>query len=690
MTPFSDRRRSAFRPRPPNIPRPTARGLLVALMCLSILGLPGRSSAAEGSTYYLSPTGSDQGAGTLGSPWRTFIHAFGRLEPGDTLLVRGGTYKEGVGSRNNHVAARPDAPIKVVAYEGERAVIQGYLSIYNADHWTFDGINVTWDPDVGTPGLALVRFVDGVGWSFLNGEVWGAHSYTGMRVLSETEGEPAGWRIAGNCIHTTYPTNARNNDHNLYVTNGLAPSAGGLVERNILFGAPNGSNIKVGGGAPDVSGAADVTIRYNTMFDAGQNVIVPWRSHHITIAHNLVGRGAHGEVWYPNLRAFENTGVGNVAEFNAGFAAASLIDNRQSFTGIATGDGNRFPLEPEFSSIGSCSGFRPTRAEAQPYGAYSIFHRAAGPSRVETAVDVSRRAFAAGAPAALLVRADAYPDALAGAPLARKLGGPVLLTPRDALHPATAAEVRRLGVRHVVLLGGTAALSTAIEDDLRRNGVTTVQRLGGADRFATAGLVAEQVGGDEVVVAEGAHVRPDRGWPDSVSASALGALTDRPVLLVMHDDVPSATGEALEQLGVTDVTIVGGDAAVSAEVESQLADQDGDGQLDTTVRRIAGQDRYETSARVADAMIAAGADDADLWIATGTNWPDALAAGPAVAATGAVLVLANGDTLDSSRATRAWLRSKRELGVRSVVLVGGTSAIGLIAQDGVARALNGA
>jgi hypothetical protein len=50
-------------------------------------------AATAGTTYYLSPSGSDASAGTsLNAPWRTFSYAIPKLNAGDTLMLMNGTY----------------------------------------------------------------------------------------------------------------------------------------------------------------------------------------------------------------------------------------------------------------------------------------------------------------------------------------------------------------------------------------------------------------------------------------------------------------------------------------------------------------------------------------------------------------------------------------------------------------------
>jgi DNA-binding beta-propeller fold protein YncE len=85
-----------------------------------------------------------------------------------------------------------------------------------------------------------------------------------------------------------------------------------------------------------------------------------------------------------------------------------------------------------------------------------------GASRVETAVAVAR-AFFEDASVVGLARADAFPDALAGGAHIAALGGPLLLSPGDALHPEVSAYVceRADAIDGAFAYGGDAALSNA-------------------------------------------------------------------------------------------------------------------------------------------------------------------------------------------------------------------------------------
>lgn len=77
-------------------------------------------------TYYISLSGKDTNAGTLSSPFRSFARGSQALVPGDTLLIRGGTYTERmIHGRNGFkfVNGTPGAYTRYSAYPGEKVII---------------------------------------------------------------------------------------------------------------------------------------------------------------------------------------------------------------------------------------------------------------------------------------------------------------------------------------------------------------------------------------------------------------------------------------------------------------------------------------------------------------------------------------------------------------------------------------
>ena len=84
-----------------------------------------------------------------------------------------------------------------------------------------------------------------------------------------------------------------------------------------------------------------------------------------------------------------------------------------------------------------------------------------GADRYATAAAVSKGTYPQGASRAFLASGENYPDALAGAPVAALAGAPLLRSRKDCVPPSTLAELTRLGVTDLVVLGGTGAVSQA-------------------------------------------------------------------------------------------------------------------------------------------------------------------------------------------------------------------------------------
>src|SRR6185369_14784387 len=91
----------------------------------AIIGLALVSSAGvRATTYYVSTSGSDGNNGTaLSTPWRTINKAAQTMVAGDTVYIRGGTYREGVFPANDGTSA--SARITYSAYNSEQVIVTG-------------------------------------------------------------------------------------------------------------------------------------------------------------------------------------------------------------------------------------------------------------------------------------------------------------------------------------------------------------------------------------------------------------------------------------------------------------------------------------------------------------------------------------------------------------------------------------
>ena len=100
----------------------------------------GITGSTEHAGYYVSPSGSNGADGSSAHPWDfafALAGANGRVQPGDTVWLRDGTY---YGVFTGTVAGAPGKPVVFRGYPNERATIDGRLMLNGADEvvWGFE------------------------------------------------------------------------------------------------------------------------------------------------------------------------------------------------------------------------------------------------------------------------------------------------------------------------------------------------------------------------------------------------------------------------------------------------------------------------------------------------------------------------------------------------------------------------
>ncbi|WP_419909542.1 cell wall-binding repeat-containing protein [Candidatus Poriferisodalis sp.] len=213
-------------------------------------------------------------------------------------------------------------------------------------------------------------------------------------------------------------------------------------------------------------------------------------------------------------------------------------------------------------------------------------------------------------------------------------------------------------------------------DDTTERDVSTT-RVGGPDRTTTSVDVAEEYrrrieasGGevDTVIVAT------SRKFPDGLAASSLAGTVHAPILLTDRDRLSEEVASFIERHSISRVYIMGGHEAVSFGVERSLEALE---PVESLIR-LGGVDRYETSMLIAREVGVPRHFCNRTWrtvlLATGTKFPDALAAAPVAAVGPHPLLLTRPDALPPS--VRDHLRSYAGYGwIDEVLVVGGQDAI---------------
>lgn len=293
-----------------------------------------------------------------------------------------------------------------------------------------------------------------------------------------------------------------------------------------------------------------------------------------------------------------------------------------------------------------------------------------GDNRFETALEISENTFDS-APVVILARSDNFVDALSASGLAGSHDCPLLLTKVHSLDNATQAEIRRLGVGQVIIVGGTSAVGPEVEAAVRNMGLP-VARYGGPTRYDTSVLISQAIEANELRNGRpfSTHYFLARGdnFPDALSVSPLAFTLKAPILLTKPTALPAVTENYVRAESFDSQMVAGGTSAVSDSVAARLA-----AAATATSVRQGGSTRYVTSAMVASYGVNKGwAEWRMVGIATGKNFPDALTGGVAMGKHRGVLMVTTPDTLHADVRQQFVTNKSKIFGVR---LFGGTAAL---------------
>lgn len=303
---------------------------------------------------------------------------------------------------------------------------------------------------------------------------------------------------------------------------------------------------------------------------------------------------------------------------------------------------------------------------SEPESAERGVGRVSGDTRYDTMASLAGRGNWAVGGSVILASGANYPDALAASSLAGGLDAPILLTDPNSLSDAARDRLKSFCPSRVFIVGGNAAVSPTIERQVKEliGSGCSVFRVAGQTRYETS-LVAAEINpksSDTAIVATGSN------YADALSVSPYAFASGSPVLLCDKlSGLTAAAVGAIRSGSYSKAVIVGGTAAVPASVERQLRSA-GVG----NITRLSGATRYETSTKIADFELSSGLGFTmdGVLLATGTNFPDALAAGPLAGRSRSPLLL-----VDPGASYASGYLSAHKGEVHSALVVGGSAAV---------------
>lgn len=156
----------------------------------------------------------------------------------------------------------------------------------------------------------------------------------------------------------------------------------------------------------------------------------------------------------------------------------------------------------------------------------------------------------------------------------------------------------------------------------------------GSDRYETSAKIADKMGYYDTAIL----VNGDKSLSDGLSASSLAGKEKAPILLVKQNTIPKET--LTRALKAKKIYIIGGTAAISKDVEKQLAGKE--------IVRVDGKNRVETSEKVAKLV---GNYDEAFIVNGNTGEADAISVSSVAAKNQAPILLTNGKTSTHSKKT---------------------------------------
>lgn len=283
--------------------------------------------------------------------------------------------------------------------------------------------------------------------------------------------------------------------------------------------------------------------------------------------------------------------------------------------------------------------------------------RISGSDRYETAVKISEATFES-AEYVVIASGEDFPDALAGGPLAVQISAPILTVRKNSISESVIKEIERLKAKTVLVLGGVNSISAEVENTLKEK-FENVERIADIDRYETA----EKIMQARIRLAypkgeEGPTSGDDLAYVSGTSyADALVAAPFVGQKYVLKPGVFITENLALAKPGENIDThrVFGGESSVPG----------------MTQKRVAGINRYSTAVEIANLYKTELEKEIDtVVIASGSNYPDALASAPYVASKNAVLLLTPAGSLDSN--TAKYIKDNK---IKNIVLIGGENSL---------------
>ena len=171
---------------------------------------------------------------------------------------------------------------------------------------------------------------------------------------------------------------------------------------------------------------------------------------------------------------------------------------------------------------------------------------------------------------AIIATNKSFKDALSAAPIAYAKGYPILLADNGkTLSTAVLDALTGLGIKQVIIVGGTGAVSTNVEAQLRSKGIAINTRLWGANGVATSRAIAEW-GLRNNMNADNMGVATSQNYPDALAGAALCGYKNSVLILADDKAMDNASFPKTYKSKIQTAYVFGGTSAVGNKTWNAL------------------------------------------------------------------------------------------------------------------------